>query len=580
VWRALVRSCAFARVAHCALSLRTAETGVKRLTEMVNGMDKKKLRMARRPRRHQSNGMQLLNLIDHTCCEQDGGETAAGPIASESSSARTTDQTTAQMEAGGPKKYFPSQGNGKEALAFDSEEPQASFFVSRNSTTRNQNRQVVPAGMSKADVVDADDDDEVLGDDDDDDENDEGDPGDGEFSHCLRRGAMCARSLGALSMIAMALFVLSSDPVALGAASNVTVAMPVLPPDTPPAVPPPGPPMSPPLVPSPRPPSQPPLPPSPPPSAKPSVPPMPPTIPPPPLAPPILPVPEPEAPPSPLPPPPLPPPPSVTQRFNARWASGAPTSDLAAAGVIMRPLAGDGVGPRGFETPSMESPLAMAGSPDPFSFNGDRLRAQIVNSRHPDIRRCGVGCPEEWQDLPGLILSPTAAISDRILCAGWRDIGSLRYNCNPLGKPGCTPGCPPREQWCDQRGGVEQQTACSMTAAPTTMQECCIVWPAWQLSEMMRMQDIEAGAFGSSPARFSNELVLDKWSRPWEDELSTMIEGVFVLPSSSMAVKAYAAAVHKALLAKLKVDANAVPFVLYDASATEAPFTEIRAGAA
>ena len=116
-----------------------------------------------------------------------------------------------------------------------------------------------------------------------------------------------------------------------------------------------------------------------------------------------------------------------------------------------------------------------------------------------------------------------------------------------------------------------------MTAAPTTMHECCIVWPAWQLSEMMRMQDLEGGAFGSSPARFSNELVLDKWTRPWEDELSTMIDGVFVVPTASMAVKAYAAAVHKSLLTRLKVDATAVPFVLYDASAAEAPFTEIRA---
>ena len=47
-----------------------------------------------------------------------------------------------------------------------------------------------------------------------------------------------------------------------------------------------------------------------------------------------------------------------------------------------------------------------------------------------------------------------------------------------------------------------------------------------------------------------------------------------------MAVKAYAAAMHMALLAKFKVDAYTVPFVLHDASKPKNPFTEIRADGA
>ena len=488
---------------------------------------------------HKHSGMQMLALLDHS----EGLNIANGAPGD-------------RCEQG---QIDTKQANGGVGLLeFQGEWPQMIFSVS------SKRRAMQAAAQAKMDA-DHGDEDGILGDEVSSELDEiEGDGGDSTHERSLHACALCARVLGVLSIATLALF-LSLNPLAdlvSAVAGNATApSPPLLPPFSPPSTPP----FAPPAAPSPLAPPHPP-PPTPPPSMAPSPPPLPPPVPLPPVLPP---------PPSPFLPPPPASPPSLADRFNERWAAGQPSNDLASAGVILRPLAGDGVGPRGFVAPSLDKPLAGAWAPDPFTFAGDRLRALIVNARHPDVRKCGVGCPKEWQDLPGLVLKPSAAVLGRILCAGWREMGSMRYNCNPLGKVGCTPGCPARDQWCDRRGGVELQTACSPSASPTAMPTCCIAWPASQLSEMMRMQDTEAGEWGHTAQRYSNDIILDKWVRPWEDDLASMIEAVFIVSSASSAVKAYGLALHRAMLAKLDVDASALPLLLYDGTKTEKPFTDI-----
>ena len=261
----------------------------------------------------------------------------------------------------------------------------------------------------------------------------------------------------------------------------------------------------------------------------------------------------------------------LVNRFNLRWARGRPTNDLAVAGVLMRTLDGDGIGPNGFQQPDLKDPLQHAWNSNPHIFSGDRLHASLVNARHPDLSSCTRGCPSAWVELPGLILSGSKAVSDRVLCAGWRDMASMRYNCFPLGKDHCTPGCPSRELWGDKQGGVGAQSYCSLTDNPWEMTHCATAWPISQLSDMMRMQDTHS-PWGSTSSRYANEIIIDKWHTPWRD-WKEIVEAVYVLPQASAQTLAFGKAVHQAILIQRGGDPLDIPFVTYDSSRPVNPFS-------
>ena len=69
---------------------------------------------------------------------------------------------------------------------------------------------------------------------------------------------------------------------------------------------------------------------------------------------------------------------------------------------------------------------------------------------------------------------------------------------------------------------------------------------------------------------FYNEIVMDKYHLPWEPDLASLIEAVFIAPSASSASLAYARAVQRALAGLLP--AAPPPLLIYDASAASNPF--------
>ena len=182
--------------------------------------------------------------------------------------------------------------------------------------------------------------------------------------------------------------------------------------------------------------------------------PSPPSPPPPSLLP--APPPAPLPPPPPLRPPPPPPPyPSITAALNRRWATGS-GAGMATAGVLIHVLDGDGISGGGFDggPPSLRDPLRNVWRVTRRNDRNDRMSASLVTSRHPDIFRCIKICGADWFDLPGIVLRPSDATQRRVLCLGWRDLGSLGNSCARWGgdrvcrESGCcVPGCPRRNEW-------------------------------------------------------------------------------------------------------------------------------------
>ena len=112
--------------------------------------------------------------------------------------------------------------------------------------------------------------------------------------------------------------------------------------------------------------------------------------------------------------------------LNERWASGQPTNDWSAAGVLVHVLDGGGVNWKGFMSgpPDLADPLRQTLLPDSGEWKGSgRLSATLVNSRHPDVFRCFTGCKDHagqaMVDLPGLVLtfSPIHERSSSTCCS-------------------------------------------------------------------------------------------------------------------------------------------------------------------
>jgi len=268
--------------------------------------------------------------------------------------------------------------------------------------------------------------------------------------------------------------------------------------------------------------------------------------------------------------------------------NGKPTNNLAASGVLLRALDGDGViSTHGFLNgpPKLETPLDHQWTPNPNGEIGDRLSATLVNARHPDAFRFMNKPPSEWEFLPGLVLKPSEAIQRRISCIGWRDLWSINYNCYPKGKDGrgCLPGCPRRQEWCDVRGGIANQRQCQLFVNPLQMHECCVAWPLSSLEQMMQMQDTLMVPWGGCTSNCDdpdnglafmyNEIVFDKWDQPWEADLPQLIDAVYMLPRASETVRQFARAFHRALLQRVNLTADQLPLLLYNASNVPAPFS-------
>jgi hypothetical protein len=155
----------------------------------------------------------------------------------------------------------------------------------------------------------------------------------------------------------------------------------------------------------------------------PATPPPPPPSPPPPSPPPPPPPPSPSPEP---PPPPRPPPLPLLASLNGRFASGAPSNDLATAGVLVRVLDG-------------EERTDAPWEGDPGKREADFASASIVNRRHPDVYEC-LTCPVGKRRMPGFVLSSSAATQERLSCSYFKDGGTLSMQCNhrdPLCRPGC-----------------------------------------------------------------------------------------------------------------------------------------------
>ena len=69
-----------------------------------------------------------------------------------------------------------------------------------------------------------------------------------------------------------------------------------------------------------------------------------------------------------------------------------------------------------------------------------------------------------------------------------------------------------------------------------------------------------------------NEVILDKWHKPWQPDLQKMVEAVFISPWASAEAEAYGRAVHLALVQLMGVDPIQLPLVTYDYTAKANPF--------
>ena len=259
----------------------------------------------------------------------------------------------------------------------------------------------------------------------------------------------------------------------------------------------------------------------------------------------------------------------------------------------MHVLDGQGIDLEGFRggPPTVYNPLKDAWRPDPSDSHGDRLSATLVNKHHPDVFRCIV-CTwhgqDDWLEVPGIVLKPSAAVRDRINCYGWRDMGSLQFNC-PRGNAGACHygGCPPPQEWCEKRGSVAAQRGCSANVADAingwSMRDCCVA--TGSLSTMLRMQDAHQPMgpcpegrcedFDGGDAWRYNEIILDKWHRPWEAHLAEIVEAVFVAPGVSAAALAYARAARAAILVRTGAPPSSLALVYYDHRAELAPFSPV-----
>ena len=253
--------------------------------------------------------------------------------------------------------------------------------------------------------------------------------------------------------------------------------------------------------------------------------------------------------------PPPPPASPIMESLNARWHGGKPSNDLAAGGVVMWVVDGDGRDLNGFDATTPWRPIDNP--------TGDRHSASLVSKRHPYIFAC-FACWDDFRFNPGLVLAPSQATKDRLMCSYHQDIGSYRYKCPSYGRSeGCSPGCapvvcgedPPYRTW-----------SCS--------------WRPTALKRMMESHDSIGQGYngpvtGDSVQQFYNELVFDAFTKPWEDDLASMIEAVFVQARGTPGATENGRRLHRSVLELTGASPITIPLLQYDPSMAADPFTPI-----
>lgn len=280
--------------------------------------------------------------------------------------------------------------------------------------------------------------------------------------------------------------------------------------------------------------------------------------------------------------------------LNRRWRLSDATTDLATAGVLVHSLDGNGIGVGAWSPPDPADPLRNVWRMDSGQ-NMNRMGAALINVRHPELFRCLGACGNNWYDLPAIVLKPSAAVQQRVNCLGWRDMGSLFFNCGWDSGDDCRNGCPPRHEWCDRRGashggGIESQQNCHVGGFLHEMPGCCIAFPPDDWTGVLAFQDAFA-PHGPCDRETKNcdrsdqeegwlfdEIILDRERYPWDPDLGDMIEAVIIAPWASAEAKDFARAVHTAILAEISgktgnVTESSLPLLFYDVEEREAPFS-------
>ena len=196
--------------------------------------------------------------------------------------------------------------------------------------------------------------------------------------------------------------------------------------------------------------------------------------------------------------------------------------------------------------------------------SGDRHSPSLVSKRHPYLFAC-FACWDDFRFNPGLILRPSKATIDRIMCMYHQDLGSFRFTCEDRGRNanGCLPGC----AW----------DPCGENPWFRTW-ECS--WRPNKLKSMMENHD-GLGQFyfgpiqGDGVVQVYNEVVLDAYTMPWEPDLGSIVEAVFVQARGFPGSTENGRKLHQSVLLATNKTATEIPLLQYDPSKQSNPFTTI-----
>ena len=240
---------------------------------------------------------------------------------------------------------------------------------------------------------------------------------------------------------------------------------------------------------------------------------------------------------------------SISFRINERFDGGAPSNDIASAGIVTHMID---------PSSDLDRPWLMC-TADWCQQYADRLPATLL---HPGARMFYTKRGDHSiSSLTGLILHPDFV---SILCAYPSDGSTMDRLC--LGSDadsgsGCIPGCPNR--WSEVEWCTEQQPW-----------NCA--WAADGLKNMMEEQVEGLKTASCNNIKCYNELVLDP--RQFISMLPQAIEAMFYPTWASEDQIKFARAVRAGFVGLYELDADAFPLLEYDPDQKESPFTIVVKG--
>lgn len=249
----------------------------------------------------------------------------------------------------------------------------------------------------------------------------------------------------------------------------------------------------------------------------------------------------------------------VVAGLNARFATGHPSNDLAAAGVFLRG-ADDAV-----DTYS-DTPWAGRESiKEWFRGNaGDRISGSIINRRAPFYYR-GSGA---------LLAVRPEVVARAFMCAFHTDASSYNSKCEPPGASAeCLPGC-----YGVTRASLDVQGWCNSPAPMDVFVRgagSVCPYPLADVQGMLQRQEAYTAARNCACCSWPdcplyNEVVLD--SEVWTENLPSTIEAV-LFPAGDDNAQAMARRWHRLMLEHFRLDASALPLVsIGDPERDQAPF--------